>query len=159
MGHTTLLFLIKKSAGKISHICLAMKKRRFGTGKWNGVGGKLEGAETLEEGLLREVEEEITVIPKNFKKIAMIDFIYSHKPEWDQVAHVYFCEEWEGDPRETEEMKPEWFSVNALPFESMWPDDPLWLPRAVSGENLKCRFVLTEGDKLLEHKVEVVEAF
>lgn len=38
---TTLLFLVRRDeAGTVSEICLAMKKRGFGIGKYNGVGGK-----------------------------------------------------------------------------------------------------------------------
>jgi hypothetical protein len=38
---STLLFLVKKDAtGKITEICLAMKKRGFGAGRWNGVQGQ-----------------------------------------------------------------------------------------------------------------------
>ncbi len=37
MPQTTLCFLLKGD-----EILLALKKRRFGTGKWNGVGGKIE---------------------------------------------------------------------------------------------------------------------
>jgi hypothetical protein len=36
MRNVSLLFLVKKTDGKISEICLAMKKRGFGMGRWNG---------------------------------------------------------------------------------------------------------------------------
>jgi 8-oxo-dGTP diphosphatase/2-hydroxy-dATP diphosphatase len=39
-------------------ILLGMKKRGFGMGKWNGFGGKVEPAETVEDAALRELEEE-----------------------------------------------------------------------------------------------------
>jgi len=40
LRNATLVFLIKKSQGKITDICLAMKKRGFGMNRWNGVGEK-----------------------------------------------------------------------------------------------------------------------
>ena len=43
----TLVFLIKRSQGKILEICLAMKKRGFGMNRWNGVGGKVEKDENI----------------------------------------------------------------------------------------------------------------
>ena len=51
---TTLLLLRKDN-----EILLAKKKRGFGEGKYNGVGGKLEDGETPEEAMIRETEEEI----------------------------------------------------------------------------------------------------
>jgi hypothetical protein len=48
MRNATLLFLIKKSGDQISEICLAMKKRGFGVGRWNGAGGKVSQGETIE---------------------------------------------------------------------------------------------------------------
>ena len=39
-------------------ILLGMKKRGFGVGKWNGFGGHVEEAESIEEAAKREVFEE-----------------------------------------------------------------------------------------------------
>jgi len=57
----TLLFLIKDD-----QILLAMKKRGFGAGRFNGVGGKVEPGETIEQALIRESQEEINVTPIEF---------------------------------------------------------------------------------------------
>ena len=46
MRDSTLLFLVKKEGDKISNICLPMKKRGFGAGRYNGVGGKVEAGES-----------------------------------------------------------------------------------------------------------------
>lgn len=58
----TLLFLIKDD-----HVLLAMKKRGFGAGNWNGVGGKIEAGESIEQALVRECQEEIGVTPISWK--------------------------------------------------------------------------------------------
>lgn len=55
---TTLLFLVRDD-----EILLAMKKRGFGANRYNGVGGKLDPGETVEQTLVRESEEEISVKP------------------------------------------------------------------------------------------------
>ena len=55
---TTLLFLLKEN-----QILLGMKKRGFGAGKYNGIGGKLEPDETVEQAMVRETQEEIGVTP------------------------------------------------------------------------------------------------
>lgn len=158
MKNATLLFLVKKSEGRITDICLAMKKRGFGAGRWNGAGGKVKEGESIEEAVLRETEEEICVKAKNISKVAELFFTFSHNHPWDQVVHAYFCLEWEGEPKESEEMRPEWFKVGDIPFASMWPDDIFWLPKVISGNLVKANFSFGEGDIIESQKVEVVKS-
>ncbi|MCP5842996.1 NUDIX domain-containing protein, partial [Klebsiella pneumoniae] len=66
----TLLFLRRDD-----ELLLAMKKRGFGAGKWNGVGGKIEAGETIEDALVRECQEEINVTPLNWQAVAELDFV------------------------------------------------------------------------------------
>ncbi len=54
----SLLFLLRED-----EILLVMKKRGFGSGRWNGVGGKFESGETAEQATIRECQEEIGVTP------------------------------------------------------------------------------------------------
>jgi mutator protein MutT len=133
MPDTTLVLLVKRSYGEISEICLAMKKGGFGEGRCNGVGGKLEVGETIEQAAVRETREEVGVENKEMKKCARLVFENPHKPEWDQVVHVYLVENWEGEPSESIEMKPEWFAVKDIPYTNMWPDDAHWLPEVLNG--------------------------
>jgi len=156
MNNTTLIFLIRKTHGQVSEICLGMKKRRFGAGRWNGYGGKLEPGETLEQALMREVKEESGVVPSSMHKIAELTFSFAQMPEWNQLVHTYFCEEWEGKPAESEEMAPAWFPVADIPFDKMWPDDIFWLPKVIAGEKIKASFTFGENDVILEQLVESV---
>lgn len=153
---TTLLFLLKPAENKI---LLAMKKRGFGVGKWNGVGGKLAEGETVKGALIRETLEEIqvTVDPDDLNEVATIAFNFKDKKEFNQVCHVFSAEKWQGQPKETEEMNPKWYDTNALPYESMWIDDIHWLPRVIQGEKLQANFHFNkEGDKILDMKIEQV---
>lgn len=139
------------------HICLAMKKRGFGAGRYNGVGGKLELGETIEEALKREAQEEIGIQTVALEKCAELTFIFPHNPAFDQLVHVYLSEEWKGDPVESEEMNPFWFLVEDIPYATMWPDDNFWLPQVIAGNFVKGRFVFGEGDSIQEQEVRVVE--
>lgn len=157
---STLLFLVKKDAdGKVVEICLAMKKRGFGAGRWNGVGGKVEGVETILEAARRETREEILVEVGDVQKVAELDFYFSHNHSWDQKVHVYFGDSWTGGIAESEEMKPEWFSVSEIPFADMWPDDIFWLPKVLAGEWVVAEFTFAEGDVIIEQKINTVESF
>ena len=155
---TTLVFLVKRAeSGAISDICLAYKKRGFGTGRFNGVGGKLEPGESLEECAKRETKEEIGVDCQVFKKVGEIAFYYRVKPEWDQLVSIYLCEEWTGELTESEEMRPQWFSMESIPFSEMWPDDPFWLPFILEGACVKATFSFGEGDTILSKEVVTVD--
>lgn len=135
-----------------------MKKRGFGEGKWNGSGGKVGNKEefkdeTVEEGAIREVKEEIGIAVKKLEQVADIFFRFPHNPDWDQHCHIFLIHEWEGELSESEEMRPQWFSIDSLPFEKMWNDDPIWLPRVLKGERLAAYFDFNENNEVINQKI------
>lgn len=146
----SLLFLVKGD-----EILLAMKKRGFGKGRFNGVGGKPEGKEKIEQTAKRETKEEIGVSPKKIQEVAKLNFYFPEKPEWDQQVIVYYCYKWQGRPKETEEMKPKWFNRFDLPYKRMWPDDKLWLPHVMEGKYVNANFAFGEGDLIADYNIEV----
>ncbi len=128
----TLAFLLKDN-----EICLAMKKRGFGEGNWNGYGGKVEEGESIENATIREIAEEssVAVSELDLEKIAIVDFIFEDGKHLE--VHTFFTRVWNGEPIETEEMRPEWYTFDTIPYESMWADDIHWLPRCIKGEKLR----------------------
>lgn len=134
-------------------ILLAMKKRGFGEGWWNGYGGKVEAGESIVESLEREIREESGgLIPKKLEQKGTLWFEFEGKPELIEV-HLFEIVEFEGEPSETEEMRPEWFHRDEIPFEKMWPDDPYWMPLFLEGKKLEGYFFMTADKKLLQHEV------
>ena len=147
MKHVTLLFLLKEG-----HILLAMKKRSHGQGKWNGVGGKLDEGETPEQAAVRECQEEIEVTPKHLKKVGELHFF--DQPDTEHYCHIYTAAEWDGEPSETEEMRPEWFNVDEIPYDTMWPDDRFWLPKMLAGKTFTGTVVISPDDKILRCDIQ-----
>jgi mutator protein MutT len=154
---TTVTTLVLLRRG--DEVLLAMKKRGFGAGRWNGVGGKLEPGETLEQALVRECQEEIDVTPTQFHKIAEHDFILDSLGQnaWHMFVHTYICTEWKGEPVETEEMAPQWFKLTDIPYDDMWQDDRYWMPQAFNGKLLRTVFTFDEHDTLLTQTITEVE--
>jgi len=141
----TLCFLVQKG-----RILLGMKKRGFGAGKWNGFGGKVNEDEKIEETAIRELQEECGIKTSSVEKMAELTFLFPYKKEWNQTVHVFLVKEWEGEPLETEEMKPRWFRTDSLPFENMWQDDPHWLPHILKGKKVKARFVFGKDNESID---------
>ena len=133
-----------------------MKKRGFGAGRWNGLGGKLNPGETIEEAAKREVREEAGIELKNLEKMGIIEFEFQGNPQILEV-HVFKSDSFSGVPVETEEMRPEWFEVGAIPYKEMWPDDIFWIPLFLAGKKFTGRYLFGEGDKILEQRLVEVE--
>lgn len=150
----TLLFLRSDN-----QLLLAMKKRGFGAGKWNGVGGKLEAGETLEEALVRECIEEVGVRPTDWTAVAELDFVQDAETSdpWHMFVYAYIADAWDGDPSESEEMRPKWFHLEDIPYGDMWDDDEFWLPYVLDGKKIVGEFTFDIDDRLLTHDVRVVE--
>jgi len=146
----TLCFLTKED-----EVLLAMKKRGFGQGKWNGIGGKVGEGESVREAAVREVEEEIKVAVNTLKKVATLDFYFQDTPHWNQQVIVFLIDKWIGEPSETEEMAPSWFKKNAIPYDKMWVDDIHWLPRVLSGKKLQAEFLFDGNENILDQNIKV----
>jgi mutator protein MutT len=141
-------------------ILLAMKKRGFGEGRWNGVGGKVEAGESIEQAMIREAQEEIGVTPTVYEKMADIRFDEFFKGEPTLMhVHVYVATEWTGEPTESEEMAPKWFAADEIPYKNMWSDDPFWLPHVLYGEKISADFTLNEADVIINHTIKEVVGF
>jgi ADP-ribose pyrophosphatase YjhB (NUDIX family) len=156
MQKTTLLYLHKRAEDQI---LLAMKKRRFGEGKWNGVGGKLVEGETIKQALVRETFEEIGVKinEDDLIQVATLEFSFENKSEWNQEVNVFMIEKWDGDPSESEEMKSEWFTIDKLPYDTMWVSDLDWLPLVLKGKKLSGHYVLdARGGNVLDKTIKEI---
>ena len=154
MRDTTLILPMRDG-----RILLGMKKRGFGVGKLNGFGGKLNEGESIVEAAVRELAEEIGLeaAVDNLNKMAELEFRFPHADDdWDQVVHVFLIEDWNGEPRESEEMGFEWHDLDNIPFERMWDDDKHWLPEVLSGRKVRCKFSFGEDNSTIDAQ-EIVD--
>jgi mutator protein MutT len=152
---TTLVFLTQTD-----NLLLAMKKRGHGAGHWNGVGGKVEPTETIEQAMIRECQEEIGITPTQYTLVAEHMFYqqYQDKP-CKIVVHVYTCTGWLGEPTESDEMTPKWHKIASIPYDQMWPQDRLWLPRVLAGEKLRGVFRYDNEDNPISSEITETASF
>lgn len=154
MQDTTLCLFIND--GKI---LLGMKKRRFGVGKWNHCGGKVQSGETISQAAVREIKEEvgISVRESDAEKVGFIDFYFKDKPEWNQKMHIFLVKSWDGEATESEELSPKWFDLNEIPYDNMWADDKHWLPMVLAGKNVEGKFnFVNEGANIDDFDIREV---
>jgi mutator protein MutT len=148
-----LLYLVKGD-----QVLLAMKKRGHGAGRFNGVGGKLDPDESVEQALVRESQEEIGVTPEKFEKMAYITFdLYMKGERVFEHVYIFTASKWTGELTESEEVAPEWFDIDKLPFDKMWPNDVHFLQQVLEGKKLIGHFKLDKNDLVLSHDVKIVQ--
>lgn len=136
----TLALVIDTSEQKI---LLGYKKRGFGTGKWNGFGGKVETGETIAEAAQRELYEEAGVRMVTPKQVGELVFEFKGVDELLHV-HVFTSNEYTGVITESEEMRPKWFPISVIPYDLMWADDKYWLPLALTQTSFKGHFLFDD---------------
>jgi 8-oxo-dGTP diphosphatase len=83
---------------------------------WDTIGGHVEDGESLDDALIREVQEETGVTPTQFRLIATVR---ERQPEryGDALHHIYAVTAWQGgDPANVcdEHTELKWFSIDEM---------------------------------------------
>ena len=151
---TTLTLIIKGN-----RILLGEKKRGYAKGTFNGIGGKQDPGETIEQTMIRETQEEIGITPTKYELVGKIDFInFEYKGERiDNTLSIYKCSDFEGEICETEEMIPNWFEIDKMPYDRMLPDDVLWFPLVLGGKHIKVKMVFDENMQKSSYEIYEVK--
>lgn len=145
--NTTLTFFIKGDK-----VLLGEKKRGFAKGTLNGIGGKQDPGETIEQAMVRECQEEVGVTPKKYEQVGKIDFDLWYKGEHANMEmSVYKCFEYDGEFLETEEIIPSWFDQDKIPFDRMIEDDLHWIPNVLKGQNVVGKVKLGKNNEMIWH--------
>jgi 8-oxo-dGTP pyrophosphatase MutT (NUDIX family) len=127
-------------------ILLGKKKSRFGAGKWNGFGGKIEEGETPKCAAVRELQEECGIKTNEdaLQKIGVLLFHFNNVPTF--LVHAYTTTNWIGEAEETDEMAPQWHNLSTIPYKEMWKADRIWLEEALRGKKVAANIhFLTKG--------------
>ncbi len=150
---TTLLFIMKND-----QILLAEKKRGFGVGLFNGIGGKIEPGETIEQAMIRETQEEIGVTPLNTTHVATITFKLGGFDATEQeITSVFVANDFEGKIIETEEMRPAWYHLDQIPYNKMFSADKIWLPTVIKGNKFNGEVVFDPDFNVLDTALHIID--
>ncbi|ABL78441.1 8-oxo-dGTP diphosphatase [Thermofilum pendens] len=152
MWIATLCYLLRGD-----EVLLIRKLRGFGAGKYNGVGGKVEEGEDIWRAAMREVLEETGVEVKGLSYRGLLEF-YAGGEEPEIIVHVFVSRDFAGEARPSDEAVPTWFKVGEIPYDEMWEDDRVWLPRVLEGRCVYGRFWFSGGfEKMLRYELSVYD--
>jgi 8-oxo-dGTP diphosphatase len=131
-------------------ILLIDKKRGLGHGKVNGPGGRLEPAETPYQAAVRETAEEVGLLADQLTERALLQFVFTNG--YTLEVTVFTTESYSGEMTETDEARPFWCERSEIPYDRMWADDRIWLPRVLAGEYVCGQFIF-DDDVMLQSAV------
>ncbi len=121
----TLMFLRREN-----QVLLIHKLTGHGAGRINGPGGKLDPGETTLQCAIRETAEEVGVTVQEAHCLCEMRFVELDGPQW--LGFAFVSEKFPGAAQATAEADPFWVNIDTIPYERMWPDDRIWLPRILS---------------------------
>jgi 8-oxo-dGTP pyrophosphatase MutT (NUDIX family) len=110
---------------------------------------------SIEAAAIRECQEEIGVTPHDLQAAGYLQFFMPADPAFEHRCYVFTTQSWEGEPVETEEMRPQWFGVTEIPYGKMWPDDTIWMPHLIANE-LFSGTVNASEKAVVSHDIKVV---
>ena len=87
-------------------ISLRKNKKEY-NGYWEYPGGKIESGETLEQGLVREIGEELNIAITN-NCIAPLTFAVDEEEMNETILFLYVCRKWDGPIKSLIDQKIEW---------------------------------------------------
>ncbi len=139
------------------NILLCMKKRWFGEWLLNGPGGKQKEWETLSQAMIREMNEEtgLECDESDLTNTWVLHFLFEANSDWNQVVNLFRIQNFRWHPQETEEMKPMWFDASDIPYDKMWEDDYIWLPRVLNWEYVEYKFYFGKDGSIVDSVILV----
>ena len=105
-------------------ISLRKNKEEY-NGYWEYPGGKIESGETLEQGLVREIREELNIAITN-SCIAPLTFAVDEEEMNETILFLYVCRKWDGSITSLLNQKVEWVKPIDL-FQYQMPRSNLYL--------------------------------
>ena len=120
-------------------LLMRRKDTGFADGFYSMPAGKLEPKESVENAIIREVEEEININIKN-ETLKTIQVMNRNGSDRERIDYFFTVDRWSGEIKNNEPNKCDdlkWFDINNLPENTV-----SYIKEAVNNYNKKIRFSL-----------------
>lgn len=145
MFSTTLCYL--EQDGKWLMLHRIRKKNDLNEGKWIGVGGKFEEAESPEECLLREVKEETGYTLRSWNYRGIITFV---SDKWEaEHMHLFTSDDFTGKYHACDEGAAQWIPIDEVMNLNLWEGDRIFLRLLLDKEPFFSLKLVYKGDTLI----------
>lgn len=129
------------------------KKHDVNSGKWIGIGGKLEAGETPEECIRREIREESGYIARDLEFRGMLYFYY--EGEESETIYVYSCSDFAGEQKECSEGELAWIPSDKILSLSLWEGDRPFLTKMLEEDTAEfCYHLWYDAEGVLKRVEE-----
>lgn len=156
MFDVAVTYILRDNDG-VQEVLLGEKLTGLGIGHIVGPGGKVEPGESPERAAVREVLEEVGLIIESgsLRPIACIRYPFENRDALSQRSFVFVASSFSGEVQASGELVASWWPVSEIPYERMWADAKLWLPRAMAGDFVEATVVIGESNDVLSHPFTV----
>ena len=152
MKQTTLCYIEENGAYLMLH--RIKKENDENKDKWIGVGGKLEEGETPYECVIREIQEEVGIIPENLKYRGIITFVSDLYGT--EYMHLFSALGYKGLLNTNcSEGVPEFVKKDDIYSLPLWEGDKIFLSLLDTESHFFSLKLVYKGDKLISHKLEL----
>lgn len=145
---TTMCYLRKNNQTLLLH--RIKEKNDINSGKWIGVGGKMEKGECPEECMVREIKEETGLDAHHVVLRGIVTFpgIYYGQ---DEMMFVYTCDDFSGEVHECDEGVLEWIDNERIPSLPMWKGDYHFF-EWLNDHHIHSAKIVYQDDEVIEYK-------
>lgn len=106
----------------------------------------MEPGESVQACAVREVAEEVGVRVRALELRAVLRYD-DPTEDFAMTGFAFVSTDFEGDPARTAEADPFWCPIEEIPYDEMWENDRIWLPRVLRADFRFC------GDRLAAHSM------
>ena len=138
-------------------ILLGYHKTGEMAGHYTGFLDEMLKDEPPQDAATRITREQCGIIVSQEELRAVLVFTaegYGSADEYEYYATIF-----EGEPQETDAIKPAWFDFDKIPYSQMPADDAIWYPPFLDGKLQRGEFHFAPGMKtLLRHELHEVDS-